>query len=483
MVLDIINIYNVTGLSKQIPKLIKCHFSTLKNTHVQNIIKETEKEGKLKLSQHTNNLLKNNVKTLHFNKTSKVNTLNNDVVVKNNGISKIENVDITTVTKPLKYPVVLCHGLFGFDKKGPANIPFLQVRYWNKIQKYLEQLGCKVLVPKVSPAGGVKYRAQELSNFIESNFPKQQVHLIAHSMGGLDCRYLITHLKQRSFKVLTLTTLSTPHRGSPFMDWCRKKFGVGWIRDPKHIPAAQPSFMAKSIKNASVIFNKREQQKRHQHRQSFTKLFSRAFEKRDSHISINTNTNTNANANTNVNSNVNFNANAIQEINRRSLKNMAALSLLFNYSSSPVIDDYNIQLLEELYDMQTSSYYHMLCKVMSVFDMPAYRILTTDFCNNIFNPLTPDDPEVMYQSYGASRKISIMNPLCFSQQIIKKTGQVENDGLVGVESAKWGNYKGTVHADHFDLNDRWTLNLFVDRFNVQDFYFSVIRELYPYEEI
>jgi len=292
MVLDIINIYNVTGLSKQIPKLIKCHFSTLKNTHVQNIIKETEKEGKLKLSQHTNNLLKNNVKTLHFNKTSKVNTLNNDVVVKNNGISKIENVDITTVTKPLKYPVVLCHGLFGFDKKGPANIPFLQVRYWNKIQKYLEQLGCKVSVPKVSPAGGVKYRAQELSNFIESNFPKQQVHLIAHSMGGLDCRYLITHLKQRSFKVLTLTTLSTPHRGSPFMDWCRKKFGVGWIRDPKHIPAAQPSFMAKSIKNASVIFNKREQQKRHQHRQSFTKLFSRAFEKRDSHISINTNTNT-----------------------------------------------------------------------------------------------------------------------------------------------------------------------------------------------
>ncbi|OUM58453.1 hypothetical protein PIROE2DRAFT_16267, partial [Piromyces sp. E2] len=243
--------------------------------------------------------------------------------------------------------------------------------------------------------------------------------------GGLDCRYLITHLKkQRSFKVLTLTTLSTPHRGSPFMDWCRKKFGVGWIRDPKHIPAAQPSFMAKSVKNATAIFNKKDQQqqsKRHQHRQTFKRFFSRAIEKKEGKEVMHRNDN------------------AIQEI---SDSNIPALSLLFNYSSSPIINDYNMHLLEELYDMQTSSYYHMLCKIMSVFDMPAYRILTTDFCNNIFNPLTPDDPEVMYQSYGASRKIPFMNPLCFSQQIIKRTGQVENDGLVGVESAKWGNYKG-----------------------------------------
>jgi len=176
--------------------------------------------------------------------------------------------------------------------------------------------------------------------------------------------------------------------------------------------------------------------------------------------------------------------NTLQEINPKTIDNtISAISLLFNYSSSPIIDHYNIELLSELYEMQTSAFYNILCKVMSIFDMPAYRILTTDFCNNIFNPLTPDDPEVMYQSYGAFRKIPFINPLCFSQQIIKKSGQVQNDGLVGVESAKWGNYKGTVHADHFDLNDRWSINLFYDSFNVQDFYYSVIRELYPYEEI
>lgn len=34
--------------------------------------------------------------------------------------------------------------------------------------------------------------------------------------GGVDCRYLITHLTQRSFTVLSLTTIATPHRGSTF---------------------------------------------------------------------------------------------------------------------------------------------------------------------------------------------------------------------------------------------------------------------------
>ena len=62
------------------------------------------------------------------------------------------------------------------------------------------------------------------------------MHLIGHSMvrapyyrtnchhnshflqGGLDCRYLTTHLTDRKFKVLSLTTIATPHRGSSFAD-------------------------------------------------------------------------------------------------------------------------------------------------------------------------------------------------------------------------------------------------------------------------
>jgi triacylglycerol esterase/lipase EstA (alpha/beta hydrolase family) len=468
---EIINGSNISSLSKQISLFIKYNYSTIPKDIQKIIIKEDKNEEKLKLSHHTQNLLKKNEKinkdtVLRFEKTSNT---NNQEVAFNQELAKYKNVDISTITKPLKYPIVLCHGLFGFDKRGPESIPFLQVHYWNRIQKYLEQLGCKVIIPKVAPAGGVKYRAHELNTFIKTNFPNQKVHLIAHSMGGLDCRYLISHIKPKSFKILTLTTLSTPHRGSPFMDWCRKMFGVGWINDPKHIPSAQASFMAKSEKNATLLlFNNNNNNnininnKNHlQKRQNFLKFFSK-----------------------DLNQNKKREVNTLQEINSRTFNDtLSATSLLFNSSSSPIIDHYNIELLSELYEMQTSSYYNFLCRMMSIFDTPAYRILTTDFCNNIFNPLTPDDPEVMYQSYGASRKIPFINPLSISQQIIKKSGQIQNDGLVGVESAKWGKYKGTIHADHFDLNDRWSINLFYDRFNVQDFYYSVVRELYSYEEI
>ena len=46
------------------------------------------------------------------------------------------------------------------------------------------------------------------------------VNFLAHSMGGLDCRHLITHVKPQDYTPLSLTTIGTPHRGSPFMDWC-----------------------------------------------------------------------------------------------------------------------------------------------------------------------------------------------------------------------------------------------------------------------
>lgn len=45
--------------------------------------------------------------------------------------------------------------------------------------------------------------------------------------GGLDCRYLITHLKPTTYTPLSLTMIGTPNRGSPFMDWCAVSSGSG----------------------------------------------------------------------------------------------------------------------------------------------------------------------------------------------------------------------------------------------------------------
>ena len=75
-----------------------------------------------------------------------------------------------------------------------------------------------MFVPWLSPTGGVADRAQQLKDFIDRVSPAEPVHLFAHSMGGLDARYMISCLGMAQ-RVLTLTTLGTPHRGTAFADW------------------------------------------------------------------------------------------------------------------------------------------------------------------------------------------------------------------------------------------------------------------------
>lgn len=65
-------------------------------------------------------------------------------------------------------------------------------------------------------------RASVLADkIIDRKFPDGAIHIIAHSMGGLDSRTLIAHnLHGLSApgRIASLTTLSTPHRGSPVAD-------------------------------------------------------------------------------------------------------------------------------------------------------------------------------------------------------------------------------------------------------------------------
>lgn len=90
-------------------------------------------------------------------------------------------------------------------------------------------------------------------------------------------------------------------------------------------------------------------------------------------------------------------------------------------------------------------------KIVQVLDTPAYANLTTDYCKGYFNPNTPDDPTVAYYSYGASTEIPIWSFLGLPWQVIKEK-EGDNDGIVSVESAKWGRYIKTLDANHWDLN-------------------------------
>jgi triacylglycerol lipase len=116
----------------------------------------------------------------------------------------------------LRAPIVLVHGLLGFDSLRVG--PWLVAHYFRGIPEALRAAGNRVLVASLSPTRGIADRACQLKELLDRASPHEPVHLIAHSMGGLDSRYLISRLGMAQ-RVLTLTTLGTPHRGTTFADW------------------------------------------------------------------------------------------------------------------------------------------------------------------------------------------------------------------------------------------------------------------------
>lgn len=71
--------------------------------------------------------------------------------------------------------------------------------------------------------GSIQKRAEALHQYLaspEAGVEGKKLNFIGHSMGGLDVRHLITNIRPTEYTPVSLTTISTPHRGSPFMDWC-----------------------------------------------------------------------------------------------------------------------------------------------------------------------------------------------------------------------------------------------------------------------
>lgn len=115
-------------------------------------------------------------------------------------------------------PIVLHHGLFGF---GDYKIGPLTINYFAGIDKAIAGRGHRLIVPHVHPTGSVALRAQQLKDTLLEHARGEKVIIIAHSMGGLDARHMITHLGMED-QVEALLTVSTPHRGSPYADWALK---------------------------------------------------------------------------------------------------------------------------------------------------------------------------------------------------------------------------------------------------------------------
>ncbi|KAG1715711.1 hypothetical protein ID866_1427, partial [Astraeus odoratus] len=286
-----------------------------------------------------------------------------------------------------RYPIVLCHGLYGFDVRGPSVFPSLRYHYWSNVLAILKKkIGADVIVTAVPGTGSIASRAETLNHILQQRARGRGVNLMAHSMGGLDCRHLITHIQPTEYAPLSLTSISTPHRGSPFMDWCAQYLGLGRSSDAK--------LSTTDAGSTSSDYDKSE--------------------KREYFLS---------------------------------------------FSSLP------------------SSFTTL---ILSYLDSPAYANLTTSYLNDVFNPSTPDDPHVKYFSV-VSRidEMSIWHPLWFPKMVLdeaerkakdtlksntegqhhgagvspwEQDDQWGNDGLVTVQSARWGEFLGILEGcDHWDI--------------------------------
>lgn len=110
-------------------------------------------------------------------------------------------------------PVILVHGLFGFDRFG---VPGAKLHYFRGIAHHLEALGCHAHAVRLPAVASVPERAKILVDKITS-LPHERVDIIAHSLGGLDARYALAHLGLAA-RVRAVVTVGTPHRGTPLAD-------------------------------------------------------------------------------------------------------------------------------------------------------------------------------------------------------------------------------------------------------------------------
>ncbi|KAI0395462.1 putative triacylglycerol lipase [Xylariaceae sp. FL0594] len=125
-----------------------------------------------------------------------------------------------------RLPIVLAHGLLGFAELSltPGWLPALQ--YWRGIKEALKANGVHVITTTVPPSASIEQRAEKLARGIAAAADGREVNIVAHSMGGLDARYMISHLRPANVAVRSLVTVASPHHGSSFADFLLGKIGT-----------------------------------------------------------------------------------------------------------------------------------------------------------------------------------------------------------------------------------------------------------------
>ena len=138
-------------------------------------------------------------------------------------LSGMHQAHAGTYTKT-QYPVVLVHGLFGFDE-------LLWLDYFYKIPQTLQNNGSQVFVASVSPANATEVRGEQLIDYIQAvrdYTGAEKVNLIGHSHGGPTVRYAASVVPEW---VASATSVAGVNWGSAVADDFRASLQPGSITE------------------------------------------------------------------------------------------------------------------------------------------------------------------------------------------------------------------------------------------------------------
>jgi len=120
-----------------------------------------------------------------------------------------------------QYPIVLCHGMAGFDTL------FGVLDYFHGIESALSSGGAEVYVTHVPSFSSTEARGEALLAQVEDILARtghDKVNLIGHSHGGLDVRYVAA---VRPDLVASVTSVGSPHQGAELADYLRDNIREG----------------------------------------------------------------------------------------------------------------------------------------------------------------------------------------------------------------------------------------------------------------
>ena len=136
-------------------------------------------------------------------------------------VSQLDDAVSTDTFTATKYPIILCHGMAGFDSL------FGVVDYFYGIESSLTSGGARVYITHVPQFSTSEARGEALLTQVQHIIAvsgAKKVNLIGHSHGGLDARYVAA---VRPDLIASVSSVGTPHKGAEVATFLRANVKSG----------------------------------------------------------------------------------------------------------------------------------------------------------------------------------------------------------------------------------------------------------------